>query len=148
MRERGGGLPLRQAVGEIVVQTRGKGLVEVTREVARWLSDQGVTAGQLTIFIRHTSASLTVQENADPSVQADLVEFFAELVPEDRSRYRHSTEGPDDMPAHIRSALTQVSLSVPVVGGEMALGAWQGIYLFEHRARPHRRRLALQVIGE
>jgi secondary thiamine-phosphate synthase enzyme len=141
-------LTLRQAVGEIVVQTRGKGLVEVTREVARWLADQGVTEGQLTIFIRHTSASLTIQENADPSVLTDLAEFFAELAPEDRSRYRHSTEGTDDMPAHIRSALTQVDLCIPVVGGELALGTWQGIYVFEHRARPHRRGLVLQVIGE
>ena len=122
--------------------------MEVTREVARWLAEQGMTDGQLTVFIRHTSASLTIQENADPSVMADLEEFFSTIAPEDRGRYRHSTEGADDMPAHIRSALTQVHLAIPVSSGRMALGTWQGIYLFEHRARPHNRRLVLQVIGE
>jgi len=139
---------MRLAQGEIQIQTRGKGLVEVTREVARWLAEQRVTAGQLTVFIRHTSASLTIQENADPSVMADLEEFFSTLAPEDRGRYRHSTEGPDDMPAHIRSALTQVHLTVPIVDGRLALGTWQGIYVFEHRSRPHNRRLILQLIGE
>jgi secondary thiamine-phosphate synthase enzyme len=140
-------LTLRIAQGEIVVQTRGPGLVEVTREVSRWLAEQGISAGQLTVFIRHTSASLTIQENADPSVLDDLERFFSTVVPQERGRYRHSTEGPDDMPAHIRSALTQVQLTIPIVDGRMALGTWQGIYVFEHRARPHARRLVLQALG-
>jgi len=141
-------LTLELAQGEIVVRTRGKGLVEVTAEVARWLAEQGMASGQLNVFIRHTSASLTIQENADPSVLADLEAFFSAIAPEDRRRYRHTTEGPDDMPAHIRSALTQVSLTIPVVDGRPALGTWQGIYVFEHRSRPHDRRLVLQVLGE
>jgi secondary thiamine-phosphate synthase enzyme len=138
---------LRLAQGEVAVQTRGRGLVEVTGEIAGWLAEQRITSGQLTVFIRHTSASLTIQENADPSVLVDLERFFSALVPDGGGRYRHSTEGPDDMPAHIRSALTQVHLTVPVADGRMALGTWQGIYIFEHRARPHSRRLVLQVLG-
>jgi secondary thiamine-phosphate synthase enzyme len=139
---------MRQEQAEITIQTNGPGLVEVTAEVARWLTGQRISTGLLTVFVRHTSASLTIQENADPSVQADLQSYFDRIAPEDPSRYRHGSEGPDDMPAHIRSALTQVQLSIPVAGGRLALGTWQGIFLFEHRARPHHRRLFLHFIGE
>ncbi|MBP2303845.1 YjbQ family protein [Azospirillum melinis] len=139
---------MRQAVTTLTVSTRGAGLVEVTAQVRRWVAEQGMETGLLTVFCRHTSASLTIQENADPDVQADLLRFFRRLVAEDPSLYAHTTEGPDDMPAHIRSALTGVSLSIPVMAGEPALGTWQGVYLFEHRARPHRREIALHLIGE
>lgn len=139
---------MRQATTSLTVPTHGAGLVEVTAPVRRWVAEQGMEAGLLTVFCRHTSASLTIQENADPDVQADLLRFFRRLVAEDPSHYVHTTEGPDDMPAHIRSALTDVSLSVPVMAGDLALGTWQGIYLFEHRARPHRREIALHLIGE
>jgi len=139
---------MRQALGELNVATPGQGLVEITAEVGGWVADRGIRDGLLTVFCRHTSASLTIQENADPDVQRDLNTFFKRLVAEDPSLYIHTIEGPDDMPAHIRSALTDVSLSVPVVGGRMALGTWQGIYLFEHRRRPHARKLALQLMGD
>ena len=139
---------MRQASHQLTVETRGKGLYDVTRELAAWLAGQDVRDGLLTVFIRHTSASLVIQENADPDVLRDLDDFFARLVPEEHGRYRHGSEGPDDMPAHIRSALTQTQLAIPVVGGRMALGAWQGLYVFEHRTRPHSRRLALHLIGE
>ena len=108
----------------------------------------GLSTGLLTIFIQHTSASLTIQENADPDVQADLNDFFGRIAPEDNRLYRHTMEGPDDMPAHIRSALTATQLSVPVMSGRMALGTWQGLYVFEHRDGPQRRRLVLHVVGE
>jgi len=139
---------MRQALGELQIATPGQGLVEVTAEVARWVAGQGIRDGLLTVFCRHTSASLTIQENADPDVQRDLDTFFKRLVAEDPSLYVHTIEGPDDMPAHIRSALTDVSLSVPVTGARMALGTWQGLYLFEHRHRPHQRKLALQLMGD
>jgi secondary thiamine-phosphate synthase enzyme len=139
---------MKQAQETIVVETRGRGLYEVSGEVGRWLSGQGVTMGMLSVFCQHTSASLTIQENADPDVQRDLEIFFDRLVPDDPSLYRHTLEGTDDMPAHIRSALTDVQLSIPVSGGRMALGTWQGIYLFEHRTRPHSRRLVLHLVGE
>ena len=139
---------MKQAQETITVETRGQGLYEVTGDIRRWLSGQEMTTGMLTVFCRHTSASLTIQENADPDVQRDLQTFFARLVRDDPSLYRHTLEGPDDMPAHIRSALTDVQVSVPVAGGQMALGTWQGIYLFEHRTRPHRRRLVLHLVGE
>ncbi|WP_372398628.1 secondary thiamine-phosphate synthase enzyme YjbQ [Azospirillum sp. HJ39] len=139
---------MRQATTTLDVPTRGAGLVEVTAPVRRWVAAQGMTTGLLTVFCRHTSASLTIQENADPDVQADLLRFFRRLVAEDPSLYAHTTEGPDDMPAHIRSALTGVSLSIPVMDGEPVLGTWQGIYLFEHRANPHRREIALHLLGE
>ncbi|ANC91153.1 YjbQ family protein [Azospirillum humicireducens] len=139
---------MRQAATMLTIATRGTGLVEVTAPVRRWVAEQGMTTGLLTVFCRHTSASLTIQENADPDVQADLLRFFQRLVAEDASLYDHTTEGPDDMPAHIRSALTGVSLSIPVMEGELVLGTWQGIYLFEHRARPHRREIALHLLGE
>jgi secondary thiamine-phosphate synthase enzyme len=115
--------------------------------VARWLAGQAIADGLLTLFCRHTSASLTVQENADPDVRADLEAFFERLAPESGD-YIHTMEGPDDMPAHIRAALTQASLSIPVSAGRMVLGTWQGIYLFEHRRRPHRRDVVLHLIGE
>ena len=139
---------MKQAQDTITVGTRGQGLHEVTAEIADWVSRQDIGAGLLTVFCRHTSASLTIQENADTDVQRDLEAFFKRLVKEDPSLYRHTTEGPDDMPAHIRSALTDVSLAIPVSGGRLGLGTWQGIYLFEHRARPHERRLILHLAGE
>ena len=138
---------MHQAQTELSFQTPGQGLIEVTREIASWVGGQGIETGLLTVFCRHTSTSLTIQENADPDVQRDLEAFFKKLVAEDPSLYRHTMEGPDDMPAHIRSALTDVSLNIPVAGGRMALGTWQGIYLFEHRHRPHARKLALHLAG-
>ncbi len=138
---------MRQAHGQLMIATRGQGLVEVTREVAAWLDQQGVADGLLTVFCRHTSASLTINENAAPAVRRDLERYFARLAPESRE-YEHDDEGPDDMPAHLKTALTNVWLSMPVTGGRMVLGTWQGIYLFEHRTAPHRRTLALHVIGE
>lgn len=139
---------MKQAQETITVETRGQGLYEVTGNIRRWLSGREMTTGMLTVFCQHTSASLTIQENADPDVQKDLQTFFARLVRDDPSLYRHTLEGPDDMPAHIRSALTDVQLSVPVSGGQMTLGTWQGIYLFEHRTQPHSRRLVLHLVGE
>ena len=139
---------MKQAQDTITVGTRGQGLHEVTAELADWVSRQDIGTGLLTVFCRHTSASLTIQENADTDVQRDLEAFFKRLVKEDPSLYRHTTEGPDDMPAHIRSALTDVSLTIPVSGGRLGLGTWQGIYLFEHRARPHERHLILHLAGE
>jgi len=139
---------LRQIQDNLTLRTSGQGLYEVTREVAAWVAKTGITDGLLTVFCRHTSASLTIQENADADVQSDLEDFFKKLVPEDPRLYRHTIEGPDDMPAHIKSALTDVQLSIPVTSGRMALGTWQGIYLFEHRAHAHERKLALHLIGE
>ncbi|MCW2236236.1 secondary thiamine-phosphate synthase enzyme YjbQ [Azospirillum canadense] len=139
---------MRQAVTTLSIQTRGQGLVEVTEPITHWLGEQGITTGLLTVFCRHTSASLVIQENADPDVRTDLERFFQRLVAEDPSLYDHTLEGPDDMPAHIRSALTTVQLSIPVVEGRMALGTWQGVYLFEHRRRPHSRQIVLHVLGE
>lgn len=139
---------MRQAQTNITVPTRGAGLYEVTAEAARWVGGQGIETGLLTVFCRHTSASLTIQENADPDVQRDLNAFFKRLVPEAEPWYRHTMEGPDDMPAHIKGALTDVSLAIPVSGGRMTLGTWQGIYLFEHRARPHERTLVLHLLGD
>ena len=139
---------MKQAQDTITVGTRGQGLHEVTAEIADWVSRQDIGTGLLTVFCRHTSASLTIQENADTDVRRDLEDFFKKLVKEDPSLYRHTTEGPDDMPAHIRSAFTDVSLTIPVSGGRLGLGTWQGIYLFEHRARPHERHLILHLAGE
>jgi secondary thiamine-phosphate synthase enzyme len=130
------------------VATRGKGLYEITAQISGWLSGLGAANGLLTVFVQHTSASLTIQENADPDVVQDLAAFFNRLVPEDNRLYRHTMEGPDDMPAHIRAALTLTQLSIPVFRGKMALGTWQGVYLFEHRAAPHRRSVLLHLIGE
>jgi secondary thiamine-phosphate synthase enzyme len=139
---------MRLAQGEIAVATKGQGLYEITGEVARWLAGEGIAAGLLTLFVRHTSASLVIQENAAPDVRVDLNDFFRRLVPEDASLYRHDEEGPDDMPAHIRSALLPTQLAVPVADGRLALGTWQGIFVFEHRHRPHRRVVALSLLGE
>jgi secondary thiamine-phosphate synthase enzyme len=138
---------MRQAQHVLTVATKGKGLVEISREVAEWVSRQNTETGLLTLFCRHTSASLIIQENADPDVRTDLLDYFEEIAPETRG-YVHDTEGPDDMPAHIRTALTGVQLSIPVAQGKPVLGTWQGIYLFEHRARPHRREVVLHLIGE
>jgi secondary thiamine-phosphate synthase enzyme len=123
---------MRQAQHILTVETRGAGLVEITADVRKWVSAQGMTSGLLTLFCRHTSASLVIQENADPDVRTDLENYFADLAPE-AGDYIHTTEGPDDMPAHIRTALTGVQLSVPLAGGKLLLGTWQGIFLFEHR---------------
>lgn len=141
-------MPLAQSLGRIEVPTRGKGLYEITAALAGWVEKEAVSTGLLTVFVQHTSASLTIQENADPDVMHDLNQFFNRIAPEDNRLYRHTVEGPDDMPAHIRAALTQVQLSIPVERGQMALGAWQGVYLFEHRAVPHRRSVKLHLIGE
>ena len=139
---------MQQNQYRLTIRTSGQGLYEVTDAVAAWLAEQDIVEGLLTLFVRHSSASLTIQENADPDVQRDLEDFFKKLVPEDPRLYRHTAEGADDMPAHIRSALTNVNLSVPVAGGCLLLGTWQGIYLFEHRAHAHNRELALHLIGE
>jgi secondary thiamine-phosphate synthase enzyme len=130
------------------VDTRGKGLYEITGQIAQWVNAQGASSGLLTVFIQHTSASLTIQENADPDVVHDLNQFFNRLAPENDRLYRHTVEGPDDMPAHIRAALTLTQLSIPVEHGRMALGTWQGVYVFEHRSRAHRRSVVLHLIGE
>ena len=129
------------------VATRGKGLYPFTREAAKWVAAAGIQDGLLTIFVQHTSASLVIQENADPDVVLDLADYFERLAPENDRHYRHTTEGSDDMPAHIRAALTQTSLSIPVVAGRMTLGTWQGIYLFEHRSAAYRRNVVLQLLG-
>lgn len=139
---------MRQATGMIEIATGGPGLYEVTATVRDWVAAETMGEGLLTLFCRHTSASLLIQENAAPDVRDDLTAFFAQIAPEGRGLYAHDDEGPDDMPAHIRAALTQVNLSVPVIGGRLALGTWQGVYLFEHRRRPQRRSIALHLIGD
>ena len=139
---------MRQAQEIIRVSTRGKGLYEFTAEVVRFVQASGITTGLLTLYIRHTSASLVIQENADPDVARDLSEFYARLVEEDAPWYRHRNEGPDDMPAHIRSSLTDVSVSIPVAGGRPVLGTWQGVFVFEHRRAPHTRQVVAHLIGE
>lgn len=143
---------MRQAQTILTVRTRGKEFSDITDDVSRWVRDQGMRSGLLTLFVQHTSASLTIQENADPDVLRDLQTFFSHIVPEDTHghghRYRHNTEGPDDMPAHIRSVLTGVSATVPVVEGSLALGTWQALYLIEHRARGHDRHVVLHLVGD
>jgi secondary thiamine-phosphate synthase enzyme len=139
---------VRQHLATLAIATRGRGLVEITQEVRAQLAASAIANGLLTLFVRHTSASLLVQENADPDVQADLERFFARLVRDGDPLFEHRAEGPDDMPAHVRSALTATQLSIPVMGGRLALGTWQGIYLWEHRLRGHGREIALHVIGE
>jgi secondary thiamine-phosphate synthase enzyme len=129
------------------IHTKRRGLLEITSEIRAWAEQQSVTSGLLTVFCRHTSASLLIQENAAPEVRSDLEAFFEQLAPEDTQRYAHDDEGPDDMPAHLRTALTQVQLSIPLIEGRLALGTWQGIYVFEHRRRPHQRQIALHLIG-
>lgn len=138
---------MRQEQTSFEISTRGPGLTDFTASIRKWLTEVGAGDGLVTLFIRHTSASLVIQENADPDVLADLDDFFRDVAPRTRD-YRHSAEGPDDMPAHIRAALTQTNLSVPVEGGRMTLGTWQGIYVFEHRDRPHRRQVACHYLGE
>lgn len=130
------------------LRTSGQGLYEFTADAVAWVGSTGIRDGLLTLFCRHTSASLVIQENADPDVQTDLQNAFARLAPEDNRLYVHTIEGPDDMPAHIRSVLSGVQLSIPVLEGRPALGTWQGIYLFEHRAIPHSRSVILHLIGE
>lgn len=137
---------MRQAAHILTVQTPGKALVDITREVSGWCRAQAMETGLLTLFCRHTSASLLIQENADPAVQRDLLAWFERLAPEG-GPYEHADEGPDDMPAHLRAAVTQTQLSLPLIDGALALGTWQGIYLFEHRRRPHRREVALHLLG-
>ena len=139
---------MKQSRTTLTVETSGQGLIDITDDVVRWVASQGIGEGLLTLFCRHTSASLTIQENADPDVRADLETFFRRLVVEDPQLYRHRLEGPDDMPAHIRSALTDTSIQIPVASGRPLLGTWQGIYLFEHRAHGHRREVALHLLGE
>ena len=139
---------MRQASTALEIQTSGQRLYEITREVKRWVAEQEMEEGLLTLFCRHTSASLLIQENAAPEVKDDLIAFFGRIAPEDRDLYEHDDEGPDDMPAHLKTALTQVSLTIPLVNGRLVLGTWQGIYLFEHRHQPHRRSVVLHVIGE
>jgi secondary thiamine-phosphate synthase enzyme len=136
-----------QQVWQLEIRTRGKRLYPFTSEVAGWLDSTGVQTGLLTLFIQHTSASLLIQENADPDVILDVADFFERLAPEDDPRYRHTIEGPDDMPSHIRAALTQTHLSIPVIGGRLALGTWQGIYLFEHRSGPQRRKVVVHLMS-
>lgn len=139
---------LRQHSADIWVPTRGRGLVEITAEVAGQVRASGLVTGVLTLHVCHTSASLLIQENADPDVRVDLERFFSRLVPDGDAEFIHTAEGPDDMPAHVRTALTQVNLSIPIRESRLTLGTWQGIYLWEHRHHPHRRRLAVHVIGE
>lgn len=140
--------PMRQHLTRLAISTEGPGLYEFTDQVRAWCDSTGLTEGLLTLFCRHTSASLLIQENAASEVRADLERFFARLVPEGRTLYAHNDEGPDDMPAHIKAALTQVQLSIPLIGAKLALGTWQGIYLFEHRAVPHTRSIACHLLGE
>ena len=139
---------MRQATSSLNVETRGHGLTDVTRQIRAFVSSQMVTQGLLTIWCRHTSASLIVQENTDPDVRADLQDFLERLAPEAPGRYRHDAEGPDDMPAHMRAVLTQTQLSIPLHDGTLALGTWQAVYLWEHRRAPHRRELVLHLLGE
>jgi secondary thiamine-phosphate synthase enzyme len=139
---------MRQATTTIEGRTERQGLLDVTAAVSGWVAGQGMSEGLLTIFCRHTSASLLIQENAAPEARHDVERYFARIAPEDPSAYTHNDEGPDDMPAHLRTALTQVQLSIPLIAGRLALGTWQGVYLFEHRRRPHRRTLALHLLGQ
>ena len=141
-------MTMRQARTGLEIETSGQRFYEITREIRNFVGDQTIQTGLLTVFLHHTSASLMIQENADPTVQEDFLSFFKRLVPEDGRSYKHGYEGPDDMPAHIKSALTTVQLSIPVSAGQPDLGTWQGVYLVEHRYRPHTRRVTLHLIGE
>ncbi len=137
-----------QSIHRLHIATRGKGLYAITRQVADWVSERDPDTGLLTLFIQHTSASLTIQENADPTVTRDLNEFFERIAPENEQWYKHDAEGSDDMPAHIRAALTATQISIPVLEGALVLGNWQGIFVFEHREAPHRRSVVMHLIGE
>ena len=139
---------LRQSSTALLIRAPSQGLHEITDQVSEWVGGEGIDAGLLTIFCRHTSASLLIQENAASAARRDLETYFVRIAPEDSSLYTHNDEGPDDMPAHLRTALTQTQLSIPVAAGRMALGTWQGVYLFEHRRDPPRREIALHLIGE
>lgn len=139
---------LRQSLHELNVSTRGRGFYELTREVAAIVQRSGLTTGLVTLHLLHTSASLLIQENADPEVRRDLERFFSRLAPDGDGLFRHTVEGDDDMPAHVRTALTAVNLSIPIASGNMTLGTWQGIYLWEHRTHPHTRRLVVHLFGE
>ena len=139
---------MRQVTGTIELRTPGQGLHDFTREVESWVAAQAIGEGLLTLFCRHTSCSLLIQENAAPAARRDLERWFARIAPEDRDGYEHDDEGLDDMPAHLRAAVTAVQLSIPLMSGRLALGTWQGIYLFEHRKAPHRRSIALHLIGQ
>ena len=139
---------VRQTSHMFSTSTKGKGLYNITSEIKVWVSQQKFVTGLLTVFVPHTSASIVIQENADPDVLHDLTNFFHQLVPESSTNYLHNSEGPDDMPAHIRSALTQTQISIPVNSGSPCLGTWQDIYLFEHRKQPHTRKIHLHLIGE
>jgi secondary thiamine-phosphate synthase enzyme len=138
---------MRQAIHHLTQATDGKGLYEITRPVTDWVATQGMATGLLTVFCRHTSASLLIQENADPTVRSDMLRYFEDIAPESATRYAHNDEGLDDMPAHLRAALTQTQLGIPVEAGRPVLGTWQGIYLFEHRGHPHRRDIVLHLVG-
>jgi secondary thiamine-phosphate synthase enzyme len=148
MKELDLGFDMRQMTSLLSIGTERQGLLEITTQISEWTAAQSVTVGLLTIFCRHTSASLLIQENAAAAVRRDLEAYFARMAPEDPSAYEHDDEGPDDMPAHIRTALTQVQLSIPIIQRRLTLGTWQGIYLFEHRRRPQSRTLALHLLGE
>lgn len=139
---------MHQHTGRLQIRTNGKGLRDFTNDVESWVARTGIRTGLLTLFCQHTSASLVIQENADPDVIRDLNDYFGRIAPENDPRYRHTMEGPDDMPAHIRTTLTATHLSIPVLDGQMALGTWQGIYLFEHRSHPHTRNVVLHLLGE
>ena len=138
---------MRQEFTRLTVRTPGLGLHEFTDAIGSWVADSGILTGVLTIFIRHTSASLVIQENAAPAARRDLERYFARIAPES-GEYEHDDEGPDDMPAHLKAMLTQVTLTIPVIDNRLQLGTWQGVFLLEHRARPHRRELVLTLIGE
>ncbi|HSH95142.1 MAG TPA: secondary thiamine-phosphate synthase enzyme YjbQ [Roseimicrobium sp.] len=139
---------MKQSLSEIVLQTRGRSFQDFTRQVEELVSDSGIRTGLATLLLQHTSASLLIQENADPDVRRDLETFFSDLVPDGDPRFIHKAEGEDDMSAHVRTALTTVNLSIPIASGRLALGTWQGIYLWEHRTHPHRRRVVIHLIGE
>jgi secondary thiamine-phosphate synthase enzyme len=139
---------MRQAGSTLRIATPGRGFAEITPQLARWLAGTGIRDGLLTIFIRHTSASLIVTENADPAVRRDLERFFERLVPDGDALFEHDAEGADDMPAHVRAALTQTQVAVPVVDGALALGTWQGVFVYEHRRRGHAREVAMHLVGE
>jgi len=139
---------MQQAIEALTISTRGQGLIEFTPQVREFVTRSGIHLGLLTVYVRHTSCSLLIQENADPDVRTDLDGFFGRLVPEGMDWVRHRSEGPDDMPAHIKAALTQTSIAIPVSQGQPVLGTWQGIYLFEHRSHAHQRQVVLHAIGE
>ena len=138
---------MRQKQTTVTIQTAAAGLYDVTGEARSAVSESGIALGQLTLFVRHTSASLLIQENVDANLRLDLDEFFRRLVPEETPWFRHREEGPDDMPSHIKSALTQTSLTIPIADGTLALGTWQAVFLFEHRAAPHRRQIVMHAVG-